>query len=233
MRLRRSAREAGLGLGVRGTQAGIVRLARSDDVLNVRLAGGCEARPRVRPVHCAELAHDGALDRLGIGVVTSLVVGSTAVLGRDGQAPPRLSPGAGDESEGEHGGEAADGEARPGAARSGATALERRMFSVQHSPGVVVRPGMVPGRRPGGRRRARAHRRSSRPEGKGRASAGALRLPKELRRKPAHRRIARTTNPSLRIPPQLSQDREHGRYTESHGRQSESRSTTTGDGVKG
>ena len=58
------------------------------------------------------------------------------------QAPPGLGRDAGDESEHDHGGEAAEGEARPAVARSGATALERGRFSVQHRPGVVVRPGM-------------------------------------------------------------------------------------------
>ena len=65
------------------------------------------------------------------------------MLRRDGQAPPGLGRGAGNESERNHGGEAAEGEVRPRTARSGATALERGRFSVQHGPGVVVRAGMV------------------------------------------------------------------------------------------
>ena len=69
-----------------------------------------------------------------IRVVALLVIGGTTMLGRDGQATPRLGRGAGDESE---------DEARPGAAWSCAPALRRGRFSVQHSPGVVVRPGMV------------------------------------------------------------------------------------------
>ena len=99
--------------------------------------------PVYGPVHRAELAHDVALDRLGIRVVALLVIGGAAMLGCNRQAPPGLGRDAGDESERDHGGEAADDEARPGAARSGATALERGRFSVQHGPGVVVRPGMV------------------------------------------------------------------------------------------
>ena len=59
------------------------------------------------------------------------------------QTPQGLGREALDESERDHGGEAADGEDRPGAARSGATALEPERFSVQHNPGVVVRVGML------------------------------------------------------------------------------------------
>ena len=122
------------------------------------------------------------------------------MLGGNGKAAPGLGRGAGDESERDNDDEAADGEARPGTARSSARALERGRFSVQHGPGVVVRPGMLPDRHPGGRRRACAHRRSNRPEDEGRASAGAPRLPKELRRKPVHRHTAHTTNLPLHIP---------------------------------
>ena len=118
-----------------------MRLARSDDMFNVRLGGRCKTPTRVRPVHRAELAHDVALDGRRIGIVAALVVGRAAVLGRDGQAPPCLGRRASDEPEGEHGGDAAEGEARPGAARSCGPAVRRGRFSVQHGPGVVVRPG--------------------------------------------------------------------------------------------
>ena len=119
-----------------------MRLARRDDVLDVGLRGRCKAGAGVRAVHRAELADDVALDRLGIRVVALLVIGGATMLGRDGQAPPGLGRDAGDESERDHGSEAADGEARPGAARSCVTSLERGRFSVQHGPGVVVRPSM-------------------------------------------------------------------------------------------
>ena len=119
-----------------------MRLARGHDMLDVGRSSRCEAGGRVRAVHRAELADDVAFDRLGIRVAL-LVVRRAAMLGRDGQAPPRLGRSAGDESEGDHGDEAAECEARPGAARSYATALRRGRFSVQHCPGVVVRPGMV------------------------------------------------------------------------------------------
>ena len=52
----------------------------------------------------------------------------------------------------------------------------------------------------GGRQRARAHRRSSRPEGEGRASAGAPPPRTGPQHRRAHRHTERTTNPSLRIP---------------------------------
>ena len=65
------------------------------------------------------------------------------MLGRDSEAPPCLGRDASDESERDHGGETAEGEMRPGLSRSGATALERRRFSVQHGPRVVVGAGMV------------------------------------------------------------------------------------------
>ena len=57
------AAEAGLGLGVRGTQSGIVGLARGDHVLDVSLGRRFEAPPRVGPVHGAEVTNDVLLDR--------------------------------------------------------------------------------------------------------------------------------------------------------------------------
>ena len=124
-------------------QTRIVRLARGDDVLDIGLCGRREAGARVGAVDRAEFTDNLALDGLRIRVVTLLVVGSAAVLGGDGEAPPGLGRDVGDESERDNGDEAADDEARPGAARSGATALNRGRIGVQHGPGVVVRPGMV------------------------------------------------------------------------------------------
>ena len=72
-----------------------------------------------RSLGCQEqLACPVLFDRLGIRVVALLVVRRAPVLGRDGQAPPRLGRDASDESDRDHGDEAAEGEARPGAARS-------------------------------------------------------------------------------------------------------------------
>ena len=59
------------------------------------------------------------------------------------QTPQGLGREALDESQRDQGGEAAEGEVRPGTARSCATALGRKRFSVQHSPGVVMRACMV------------------------------------------------------------------------------------------
>ena len=72
------------------------------------------------------------LDRLGIRVVALLVIGGTAMLGRDDQAPPGLGRDAGDESERDRGSEAAEGEARPGSravGRDGATSGGGSAFS--------------------------------------------------------------------------------------------------------
>ena len=49
---------------------------------------------------------------LGVRIVALLVVWSAAVLRRDGEAPPRLGRGAGDESERSDGGDAAERESR-------------------------------------------------------------------------------------------------------------------------
>ena len=96
-----------------------------------------------RSLGCQEqLACPVLFDRLGIRVAL-LVVRRAPVLGRDGQAPPRLGREALDEPDRGHGRDAAEGEARPGAARSCAPAVRRGRFSVHHRPGVVVRPGMV------------------------------------------------------------------------------------------
>ena len=95
MRLRRSRANPSPGLGVRSAKARIVRLARSHDMFNVGPGGGCEARSRVGAVHRSQRTHDVTLDRLGIGVVPLLVVGSTAVHGTlstvRGLMPERLA----------------------------------------------------------------------------------------------------------------------------------------------
>ena len=62
------AREPGPGLSVRGAKPRIVGLARGDHMLDVGLGRGCEAPPRVRPVHGSEPADDVLLDRLGVRV---------------------------------------------------------------------------------------------------------------------------------------------------------------------
>ena len=82
--------ELGLGRRVRSAQSGIVCLAGSHDVFDISLASRCETRAGVRPVHRSQLAHDVALDGLGVRVIPRLVVRGAAVLGGDGEAPPRL-----------------------------------------------------------------------------------------------------------------------------------------------
>ena len=56
------------------------------------------------------------------------------MLGRDGEAPPRLGRDSGDESERSDGGDTGEGEARGGPASA-----QPRWMRSQHGPGVVVR----------------------------------------------------------------------------------------------
>ena len=57
------------------------------------------------------------------------------MLGRDGEAPPRLGRGSGDEAERSDGRDAGEGEARGGPASA-----RRRWSRSKHRSGVVVRP---------------------------------------------------------------------------------------------
>ena len=88
---------------IHGAESRVVCLARRDDVLDVGLSGGGEARPRVGTVDRPELPDDVLLHRLRIGVVPLPLVGRTAVLGRHGEAAPGLGGcGAGEREGGEH-----------------------------------------------------------------------------------------------------------------------------------
>ena len=68
----------------------------------------------------------------------------TAVLGRDGEAPPSFGRGDVDEPKyHDGGGQGTERDAGAELGQTGATPRPGRRFGVQHDPGVVVRPGMV------------------------------------------------------------------------------------------
>ena len=85
--------EPGPCRAVPGAKSGIVRLVRRDHVLDIRLGRGGEASASVGAIDRAEPAHDLPLDRLRVAVVSIAVVGRAAMLGRHGQAAPRLGLG--------------------------------------------------------------------------------------------------------------------------------------------